>query len=210
MEFDDVLRRRRMTRAFTDEPLDPATVDRLLKAANRAPSAGFSQGWALLVLSESEQRAAFWTALDQDPRTGNPVKQAPLIIVPLASKQQYLDRYTQPDKGWADRDESRWPAPYWYIDTGFMALLLLLTAVDEGLGAKLFGIMPPFIDAFRARFGIPGHFDPIGAVAIGFRDYALDPDPPWHPKIQRRPLDEIVHLGAWQPAGENARLKRVP
>lgn len=198
MEFSDVLRRRRMLRAFTDEPIDPDTVRRLLRAANRAPSAGFSQGWALLVLNEPERLAAFWTALGQDPRRGNPVKRAPLVVVPLASKQLYLDRYTRADKGWTDRDEARWPAPYWYIDTGFMALLLLLAAVDQGLGAKLFGIMPPAVAPFRERFGIPGHYSPIGAVAIGHRDYTLDPDPPWRPKIPRRPLEEIVHWGAWR------------
>ncbi|MGW4795167.1 nitroreductase family protein, partial [Nonomuraea sp. NPDC004297] len=46
-----------MVRAFTDQPLDPDVVDRVLRAANRAPSAGFSQGWALLALSEPEERA---------------------------------------------------------------------------------------------------------------------------------------------------------
>ena len=59
---------------------------------------------------------------------------APLVIVPLACKDVYLDRYARPEKGWTDRDESRWPVPYWYIDTGFTALLILLAVVDEGLG----------------------------------------------------------------------------
>lgn len=197
MEFDDILRKRRMTRAFSDEPVDGEALERVLRAANRAPSAGFSQGWALLVLTEPDDRAAFWKSLGQDPYFGDPVKRAPVIIVPLASKQRYLDRYAKPDKGWEDRSESRWPAPYWYIDTGFMTLLLLLAAVDEGLGARLFGIMPPVIDSFRAAFGIPGHYDPIGTVAIGHRDYTLDPDPPWRPKIRRRPLADIAHRGRW-------------
>lgn len=197
MEFDDVVRRRRMVRAFTEEPLDDETVERLLRTANRGPSAGFSQGYALLVLQTLEERAAFWCSLDQHPRRGNPVKKAPLIIVPLASKDVYLDRYTRDDKGWTDRDEGRWAVPYWYIDTGFMAMLLLLAAVNEGLGAKFFGIMPPFLDSFRAQFGIPESYTPIGAVAIGHRDYELDPDPPWRPKIRRMTLDDLVHRGKW-------------
>jgi nitroreductase len=203
MEFSDVLRKRRMTRAFTDEPIDNETLERLLRAANRAPSAGFSQGWALLVLTEPEDRAAFWMSLGQDPYSGNPVKRAPVIIVPLASKERYMDRYARPDKGWEDRSERHWPAPYWYIDTGFMALLLLLAAVDEGLGARLFGILPPVIDAFRGKFGIPDHYEPIGAVAIGHRDLTLDPNPPWRPKIRRRPLEEIAHRGRWFPEQDN-------
>ncbi|MGW4800329.1 nitroreductase family protein, partial [Nonomuraea sp. NPDC004297] len=137
------------------------------------------------------------------PRRGYPAGD---LHVLLASKTMYLDRYVQSDKGWTDRDESRWPVPYWYIDTGFMALLMLLTSVDEGLGAKFFGIMPPFVAAFRERFGVPGHYDPIGAVAIGHRDYTLDPDPPWQPKIKRRPLEEIVHRGSWRGSAENPEV----
>jgi nitroreductase len=197
MDFDDVVRQRRMVRAFTTEPLPEELVTRVLRTANRGPSAGFSQGYALLVLSEPDERVAFWTSLGEDPTRGDPVKRAPLIVVPLASKQAYLDRYTRPDKGWTDRDEARWPVPYWYIDTGFTALLMLLAAVNEGIGAQFFGILPPVIDAFRAQFGIPDSYTPIGAVAIGNRDYRLDPDPPWRPKIKRKPLDEIVHRGKW-------------
>jgi nitroreductase len=46
-----------MVRAFTEEPLEPGTAERLLRAANRAPSAGFSQGYSFLVLESEEQRA---------------------------------------------------------------------------------------------------------------------------------------------------------
>ena len=74
------------------------------------------------------------------------MRTAPVVIVPLSSKDAYLDRYAQPDKGWTDRDESRWPVPYWHIDTGMAALLILQTAVDEGLGACFFGITPDRVD----------------------------------------------------------------
>ena len=51
-----------MTRAFTSEPVDPEAAQRILLAANRAPSAGFSQGYALLVLDQPGQLAPFWAA----------------------------------------------------------------------------------------------------------------------------------------------------
>ena len=57
---------------------------------------------------------------------------APLLIVPLSNKDAYLDRYALPDKGFTDRSDAWWPAPYWDIDTGFASLLMLLTAVDAG------------------------------------------------------------------------------
>jgi hypothetical protein len=40
-------------------------------------------------------------------RTVEAMSQAPLVIVPMASKDAYLSRYAEPDKGWTDLDEAR-------------------------------------------------------------------------------------------------------
>lgn len=202
MEFDEVIKKRRMVRAFTSDPLDPGVTQRVLAAANRAPSAGFSQGYALLVLDEPEQLGPFWELLAadaEDPDDANAhdaVRMAPLVIVPLSCKDIYLDRYARQDKGWTDRDEARWPVPYWDIDTGFVALLMLLAAVDEGVGALFFGIPPALIPRFREQFGVPGSYLPIGAVAIGHPDPANDRGGSSR-VIRRRSLDELVHRGRW-------------
>ena len=95
------------------------------------------------------------------------MSRAPVVIVALSCKAAYLDRYAEPDKGWTDRDETHWPAPYWDIDTGMAALLVLLTAVDEGLGACFFGVPPERIAAFREEFGVPDDHQPIGAITLG-------------------------------------------
>jgi len=96
MEFQEVVRRRRMVRRFTGEPVQQPSLDRILANAVRGPSAGFSQGQAFLVLTGPEL-AEFWKV------TGEPDSQtaenAPLIIVPLSCKRVYLDRYALPDKG---------------------------------------------------------------------------------------------------------------
>ena len=121
---------------------------------------------------------------------------APLVVVPLSCKDIYLDRYARQDKGWTDRDEAHWPVPYWDIDTGFTALLMLLAAVDEGLGALFFGIPPDLIGEFRGLYGVPEQYLPIGAVAIGHPDTAADQGGSGK-VIKRRPLDELVHRGGW-------------
>lgn len=106
MEFTEVIKRRKMVRAFTGEPLAPGTADRLLKAAERAPSAGFSQGYSFLVLEGAEQCAPLWKSLadavdagggteDEDPAEVTALSTAQLVIVPLACKDVYLDRYAQ-------------------------------------------------------------------------------------------------------------------
>ena len=198
MELQEVVRRRRMVRNFTGAPVDPAVRDRILGNALHAPSAGFSQGWAFLVLETAEDRERFWATTGGDsPEPDNwlaGMRRAPLLVAALSCKDAYLDRYAEPDKGWTDRDESRWPVPYWHIDTGMASLLMLLTAVDEGLGACFFGIQPHYVAGFRAAFGIPATYDPIGALAIGERaDDRRSPSL----KRGRRPLDEVVHHGRW-------------
>jgi nitroreductase len=200
MEFQDVVRKRRMVRRYAARPVDPAAVDRMLANAVRAPSAGFSQGWAFLVLDEPDALARFWAATgadDEEPDSWlRGMRTAPLVVVPLSHKDAYLDRYAEADKGWADRDESRWPVPYWDIDTGMASLLILQTAVDEGLGACFFGIPPAHVDAFRAAFGVPAAYMPIGAITVGHRaeDAGLPGSAASRP---RRPPADVVHRGCW-------------
>jgi nitroreductase len=202
MEFQDVVRRRRMVRRYANRPVDPAAVDRMLSNAVRAPSAGFSQGWAFLLLDAPADLARFWAATsdpDVSTRWLDGMRTAPVVIVPLSHRDAYLDRYAEPDKGWTDRDEARWPVPYWHIDTGMASLLVLQTAVDEGLGACFFGIPPDRTDAFRAEFGVPAGYTPLGAVTVGhLPEDATDTGAPGSPtRRARRPLGDVVHRGGW-------------
>lgn len=181
-----------------DRPVPAEVVDRLLEHAVRAPSAGYTQGWGFLVLEDAPDRERFWAATT--PAGGGAsrwlhgMRRAPLIVVPHANRSAYLDRYAEPDKGWTDRDEARWPVPYWFVDAGFASLLMLLTAVDEGLGACFFGIPPERTGGYRRAFDVPERFTPVGALTIGYRA-------PDHrsPSLKRgqRPAAEVIHRGRW-------------
>jgi len=114
------------------------------------------------------------------------------------TQSAYLDRYAQADKGWTDRDESRWPVPYWDIDTGFAALLMHLSAVDQGLGSCFFGLPAETVADFKAAFGVPEEYQPIGTLTVGYR--APDKRSP-SLKRGRRPVDEVVHHGRWAGLG---------
>jgi len=198
MEFDAVVRRRRMVRNYDpDRPVPAEVVSRLLDYATRAPSAGFSQGWAFLVLDRPEDRDRYWAAT---ARPGPPdswltgMSRAPLIVVPHSNRDIYLDRYAAPDKGWTDRRESRWPVPYWHVDAGMASLLMLLGAVDAGLGACFFGIPPESMATFRQTFGVPPEYSPVGAITVGY------PAPDRRSRsLQRgrRTAEEVVHRGHW-------------
>jgi nitroreductase len=200
MEFQDVVRHRKMVRNYDETPVDPAIIDRALRNATRAPNAGFSQGWAFLVLDTPADVRRFWEATADDIEhpdewlTG--MMRAPVVILPCSSKAAYLSRYAEPDKGWTDEDEARWPKPFWDMDTAMASLLILQTAVDEGLGSCFIGIPPHRDGAVRTAFGIPDDFDPVGVVTIGHR--ATGVGAAGSPtRRQRKPTADVVHRGQW-------------
>ncbi|WP_234341708.1 nitroreductase family protein [Streptomyces sp. NRRL S-646] len=181
MEFSEVVRRRRMIRHYSDKALAPEVIERILASALRAPSAGFSQGWAFLALTAPADRARFWPFVPTRVEKTPTMQDAPLVVVPLAHKAAYLERYAEPDKGWEDRAEARWPAPYWHIDTGMAALLMLLTAVDEGLGACFFGIMRSICSRFGRSSGCPRSTPP----SVGSRSATVPTTSPRRAGVSR-------------------------
>ena len=196
MEFQHVVNGRRMVRTYdTSRRVPPDVVQRLVHNALRAPSAGYSQGTAFLVLETAADVARFRSVVTPDHDAENWFAanvDSPLLVVVLSNKDTYLDRYAQPDQGFTDRSDSWWPAPYWDIDAGFSALLMLLTAVDQGLGACFFGLPIERIDAFRSAFGVPSDFNPIGVVSFGYSEEA-----PRDISSRRRAVSDLVRYGRW-------------
>ena len=200
MEFQDVVRRRRMVRAYTEEPVDPAVVHRAVRNATRAPNAGFSQGWGFVVLDTPPDVRRYWAAtvdgIEDPDRWLRGMMRAPVVVVPCSSKAAYLGRYAEPDKGWTDQEEARWPVPFWHMDAAMASLLILQTAVDAGLGGCFFGVPPDREPALREALGIPDEFTPVGALTLGHPapsgGAAGSPT-----RRARKDLDEVVHRGRW-------------
>jgi nitroreductase len=193
MEFQTVVRKRRMIRNYDERAVPRESLERILANALHAPSAGFSQGWGFLVLESAEDRARYWDIEWPAEERGGPhagVMRAPVLVIPMSNKDAYLDRYAEPDKGWTDRDEARWPVPFWHIDTAFASMLMLLTVVDEGLGALFFGVHHGA--QVRAAFGVPDSYEPIGAIAIG----APAEDTP-SPSLKRGRKTDVIRYGRW-------------
>ncbi|MFS0702661.1 nitroreductase family protein [Cellulomonas sp. 179-A 4D5 NHS] len=211
MDFQDVVRRRRMVRTYTDVPVERAAVDRMLANAVRAPSAGFSQGWGFLVLDTPVDVARFWDVTapaGPASRWLRSMRVAPVVVVPHADPAAYRMRYAQPDKqrdvadpGSAGTDPAGdvpWAVPYWYVDAGMAALLVLQTAVDEGLGACFFGIPAERTAAYREAFGVPGHLEPVGAITVG-HPAPVEHLPGSAARRPRRAVEDVVHRGRWSP-----------
>lgn len=203
MDFQSVLRQRRMVRQFKPDPLPPEAVERLLSNAQRGPSSGFTQGFDFIVFQGAEETARFWaaTAWQNDPFFAG-ARNAPLIIVPVAHAQAYVERYLAPDKASAGRHSAAdFPAPYWYTDTASASMLILLTAVDLGLGGFYFSLGPNqrSIPPFCAALSIPAGHEPLGAIAVGYSAEDVTRKTIDHQSIKqrRRAPESMIHRGQW-------------
>lgn len=199
MDFQAVVRRRRMIRSFSDAAIPPELLEQILANALRAPSAGFSQGWAFVVLVGQEETALFWDTISDAGWRAEPtwpgLMRAPVVVIPLTDEPAYLARYSEADKAPHGLQEAAaWPVPYWLVDTSFATMLVLLSAVDAGLGALFFGLNHAD-DALMAALGVPDSYRPLGAVALGWADGQDRPSP----SLARghRPTEAVVHRGRW-------------
>ena len=203
-EFAEVVRSRRMTRAFDGRPIEAALLDELVELASRAPSAGKTQGWHLVVL-EGADTEIFWDstlpAVRRDSFRWQHLLTAPVIALPLADSKAYVDRYAEPDKAQTGlgAGAAAWPVPYWTIDTSMAVMTLLLAAEDVGLGALFFGVFRGERE-LRQRLGIPSGLELLGAVALGYPAAASDETssgPGRSARRGRRPARQIIHRGRW-------------
>jgi FMN reductase [NAD(P)H] len=170
MEFTDVVRRRRMVRNYDPaRPVAREAVERIVAAAQRAPSAGFSQGQRLVVVLDEQRRRRIAEICDEPDYVAAGfdawVSRAPVLIVPCVSEQIYRARYDEPDKRAPGEPPMEWPIPYWWVDVGTTLMLILLAAVDEGLAAGFLGTHR--VADLQAELGLEPEMVPIGVVTVG-------------------------------------------
>ncbi len=199
MEFEQAVRRRRMVRSFTAEPVTPEVVDEICDLARRAPTAGNTAGIEFLVL-EGHDTSAYWdVTLPSERRDGFAwpgLLTAPALVVVWTNVGEYLRRYREPDKihtGLGARAEA-WPVPYWFVDGGAVVMTMLLAAQDRGLGAAFFGMFG-HEPAVRQRFDVPTDRRGVGTIAIG---HPAGDDRPSRSAGRGRPdLGDVLHRSQW-------------
>jgi nitroreductase len=202
VEFRELLRRRRMVRAYDPEPIPRETLERIVGTIRRAPSAGFSQGQRLVVVTEPERRRAIAEAVEESSYVEQGfapwISGAAALVVVCTREDDYHDRYRQPDK-LQEGAEIAWPVPYWHADAGAAAMLVMLAAIDEGLGAGVFGIPAERMERARELLELPADVAIVEVITLGFpADDAASDRLSSRGTRPRRALDEIVRWESWR------------
>jgi nitroreductase len=199
MEFNDVVRGRRSVRAYASAIPPREVLDRVVDAARRAPSAGFSQGIDFLVIDDPGEIDHFWAAIedpDHGTQPGMDTSRAPVVVLVLSDPQRYLARYSAGDKidfGLDDLD--RWPVRFWDVDAGMAAMQLQLAAVNAGLATWFFGIAHG-VEAVRVHHSVPADRMLCGVIALGYRDPDEVPTGSGTTR-KRRALEDQLHYNVW-------------
>jgi len=172
MEFTEVVRRRRMVRHFAEEPVPREVLERIAAIAQRTPSAGFSQGQRLVIVTDPAIRRRIADLYHEDELVQEGwdtwISTCAAVFIPCVSERIYHDRYHEADKVDDSGRETSWPVPYWWMDIGMTVMLITLAAVDAGLASGFAGTPEPsHIQALKDELGIPADFVPVGVMPVG-------------------------------------------
>jgi FMN reductase [NAD(P)H] len=196
--FYDLLKKRRAVRSYTGERVPRETLERIARAARRGPNAGYSQGLRLLVVDDPELIEAMIDPED-DERSQAWFRNAAAHIFVMTRELDYHDRYTQPDKlAITGGVEIVWPVPFWHVDAGAALMLVLLAALEEGLGAGIYGVPVEEDARLRELLTIPNDLTVVTGITVGHS--ADDPDRDRASSVfsqRRRSEDEVVRWNRW-------------
>jgi FMN reductase [NAD(P)H] len=191
-----------MVRAYTREAVPRATLDRIVGTIRRAPSAGFSQGQRFIVVTDDERKRGIAEAVGEEYYVEQGFDQwisgAAAIVVVCTREADYHERYQQPDKLDTDGSEIVWPVPYWHVDAGKAAMLVILASIDEGLATGVFGFPDERMAQVRELLGVPADVALVEAITIGHsgNDEVSDRASSRGTR-PRKPLDDLVRWQTW-------------
>jgi nitroreductase len=177
MDLFDAIRRRRMVRAFSPEPVSDEDLDRLVRAAGRAPQAGNQTVRRLIVVTNP---GVVQTLRDVMPSF---ISNAPAAIVICTD----LER-VEALMGERGRDLVS------YIDVGTAAENICLAATALDLGVCF--AQSSTGAALRAVLDLPEHVRPDLVVQVGHPD----PAPALRIRIEPPPVDRDRYGNVWEGA----------
>jgi nitroreductase len=169
MDFDEVIRKRKMVREYDQgKQISDKIIMKLIRNAHRAPSAGHTQVQEFIIVKDS----AIKKKLRKAAASQEYVEKAPVLIVVCSNISRSISRYGNRGKQF-----------YSIIDGAFASMLILLTAVNEGIGACFVGAFED--NKVSAILELPEFVKPIGIICIGYP--AEEPE-----RIERISLSKLV------------------
>jgi nitroreductase len=174
MDLFEAIRGRRSVRAFKPTPVPDELVNKVLEAAQWAPSAGNLQARSFIVVKDSKIKTDLYiAALHQSF-----IKEAPINIVVCADERRSEIRYGQ-----------RGRELYSILDASAAVQNLLLAAHALGLGTCWIGAFND--NSVKRALSLPDWLRPIAIIPMGFPD-----EKPVAPP--RVPLKEVTYLDRYE------------
>ncbi len=188
----DVLQARRTVREFSAEPVDAAAVRHAIAAAVTAPAPHHSEPWRFAVLESQRARTALlddmlaaWTAdlrgdgfteeqIARRVRRGEPLRRAPLIIVPCLVTEAAHD--------YPDQRRSAAERTMFVVAAGAAVQNLLVALAVEGLGSCWVSSTLFCPQVAAGALGLPPGWEPMGAVGVGHASAPPPERPPRDPE----------------------------
>ncbi len=171
MQVWDAIQSKRAIREFTDEPLSPAHIERILNAGRRSQSSKNSQPWHFIAVQDK-------TRLAQIAQLGagmGHVAGAALCVVIVVP---------------TENERTLWH----FFDSGQSAAYMQLAATEIGIGSCLGTIYQP--DQARDLLGIPADHQTRLVISFGYPADAKGAGQPLRAGGRRR-YDDIVHWERW-------------
>jgi nitroreductase len=173
MEFDDIVRKRKMIRKYLPKKIPDRIISKLIKNASRAPSAGHTQVQEFIIVKDPATKKK----MRQVSVNQKVIEDAPVLIVVCSNTSRSVDRYGQRGRDF-----------YSIIDGAFASMLILLTAVNEEIGAGFVGAFED--DKIAEILDLPEYVKPVGIIALGYPDESPA-------KLERIERNQLVHYERW-------------
>jgi nitroreductase len=171
MDTWDTIRSRRNVRSYQDRPIPQADLDRILEAGWRSPSASNRQRWDFVLVTDRAELGELSTVWQGAGHIRGSAATIVLVLLePESERFALLDQY----------------------DLGQATMAMMLAATDLGIGSGHSAVGDQ--EAARRILGVPEHHTCAYMLGLGY-----PADRPLKPIVRpdRRPLDEVVHLGHW-------------
>ncbi len=167
----EIIHDRRSTRAFLKKPLEQDTIDQILEAAIRSPTAGNMMLYSILQITDPELKQKLVTTCDHQPF----IAKAPLVLLFLADYQRWFDYFLASDvPAYCDRHHLKMRLPaegdlmLACCDALIAAQTSVIAAESLGVGSCYIGDIMENYEQHQELFNLPKYTFPITMLCFGY------------------------------------------